>query len=242
MAEGLDGKVAVVTGASTGIGRAVARELIGQGARVVIAARSRERLDEAAAALGPGCAAVVADVTRADDVRQLVDGTLGSHGGIDILVANAGVYVGGDLWESDPEALDRLLTTNVNGVVRTVREVLPHLLEQGEGDILVTSSVAGHQAIHWEPVYSASKHALQAFVHTMRRQLIGTGVRMGAIAPGVVLNDLWGVSDPAEIEEKVARGEGIRSEDVADAVGYMLTRPRHVTIRDLVILPRDQPI
>ena len=242
MAEGLDGKVAVVTGASTGIGRAVAQALLEHGARVVIAARSRERLDEAAAALGPGCAAVVADVTRADDVRDLVDGTLESHGALDILVANAGVYVGGDLWESDPEALDRLLTTNVNGVVRTVREVLPHLLERGEGDILVTSSVSGHQAIHWEPVYSASKHALQAFVHTMRRQLIGRGVRMGAIAPGVVLNDLWGVSDPAEIEAKVARGEGIRSEDVADAVAFMLTRPRHVTIRDLVILPRDQPI
>jgi ribitol 2-dehydrogenase len=242
MAEGLDGKVAVVTGASTGIGRAVARELIGHGARVVIAARTRERLDEAAEALGPGCATVVADVTRAADVRRLVDTTLESHGGIDILVANAGVYVGGDLWESDPEALDRLLTTNVNGVVRTVREVLPHLLERGEGDVVVTSSVSGHQAIHWEPVYSASKHALQAFVHGVRRQLIGTGVRMGAIAPGVVLNDLWGVSDPAEIELKVARGEGIRSEDVADAVAYMLTRPRHVTIRDLVILPRDQPI
>ncbi|MEO8688991.1 MAG: SDR family oxidoreductase [Solirubrobacteraceae bacterium] len=242
MAEALRGKVAVVTGASSGIGRAVAQELIGHGARVVIAARSRERLDAAAAALGSGCAAVVADVTRADDVQRLVDGTLESHGGIDILIANAGVYVGGDLWESDPEALDRLLTTNVNGVVRTVRAVLPHLLERGAGDILVTSSVSGHQAIHWEPVYSASKHALQAFVHTMRRQLIGSGVRMGAIAPGVVLNDLWGVSNPAEIEEKVARGEGIRSEDVADAVAYMLTRPRHVTIRDLVILPRDQPI
>jgi ribitol 2-dehydrogenase len=242
MAEGLDGKVAVVTGASTGIGRAVAAELLGCGADVVLAARSQERLDEAAAALGPGCAAVVADVTRADDVRRLIDGTLESHGAIDILVANAGVYVGGDLWESDPEALDRLLTTNVNGVVRTVREILPHLLERGEGDILVTSSVSGHQAIHWEPVYSASKHALQAFVHTLRRQLIGSGVRVGAIAPGVVLNDLWGVSDPAEIAAKVARGEGIRSEDVADAVAYMLTRPRHVTIRDLVILPRDQPI
>jgi ribitol 2-dehydrogenase len=242
MAEGLEGKVAVVTGASTGIGRAVAAALIGHGARVVIAARSRDRLDEAAAALGPGCAAVVADVTRADDVRALVDGTLESHGAIDILVANAGVYVGGDLWESDPEAFDRLLTTNVNGVVRTVREVLPHLLERGQGDILVTSSVSGHQAIHWEPVYSASKHALQAFVHTMRRQLIGSGVRVGAIAPGVVLNDLWGVSDPGEIEAKVARGEGIRSEDVAEAVAFMLTRPRHVTIRDLVILPRDQPI
>src|SRR4051812_36994640 len=105
MAEGLDGKVAVVTGASTGIGRAVAHALLEHGARVVIAARSRERLDEAAAALGPGCTAVVADVTQAADVRRLIDGTLGSHGAIDILVANAGVYVGGDLWESDPEAL-----------------------------------------------------------------------------------------------------------------------------------------
>ena len=195
MAEGLDGKVAVVTGASTGIGRAVAQELVGRGAAVVIAARSRERVDEAAAALG--AAGVVADVTRAEDVARLIDGTIETHGHIDILVANAGVYVGGDLWESDPEALDRLLTTNVNGVVRTVRAVLPHLLERGEGDILVTSSVSGHQAIHWEPVYSASKHALQAFVHGVRRQLIGTGVRMGAIAPGIVLNDLWGVSDPS---------------------------------------------
>ena len=242
MPDRLDGKIAMITGASSGIGRAVAQELIERGGHAVIAARSRERLDEAAAALGAGCTAVVADVTRGEDVRRLVEGTIESHGRIDILVANAGVYVGGDLWESDPEALDRLLTTNVNGVVRTVREVLPHLLERGEGDVLVTSSVSGHQAIHWEPVYSASKHALQAFVHGVRRQLIGTGVRMGAIAPGVVLNDLWGVSDPAEIEEKIARGEGLRSEDVADAVAYMLTRPRHVTIRDLVILPRDQPI
>ena len=242
MPEGLDGKVAVVTGASSGIGRAVAQELLARGAAVVIAARSRERVDEAAAALGTGCTGVVADVTRAEDVARLIDGTIDTHGGIDILVANAGVYVGGDLWESDPEALDRLLTTNVNGVVRTVRAVLPHLLERREGDILVTSSVSGHQAIHWEPVYSASKHALQAFVHGMRRQLIGTGIRIGAIAPGIVLNDLWGVSDPAEIEDKIARGEGIRSEDVADAAAYMLTRPRHVTIRDLVILPREQPI
>ena len=211
MAEALDGKVAIVTGASSGIGRAVAQELLRRGAAVVIAARSRERVDEAAAALGAGCTGVVADVTRAEDVARLIDGTIETHGRIDILVANAGVYVGGDLWESDPEALDRLLTTNVNGVVRTVRAVLPHLLERREGDILVTSSVSGHQAIHWEPVYSASKHALQAFVHGMRRQLVGTGIRIGAIAPGIVLNDLWGVSDPAEIEDKIARGEAIRS-------------------------------
>lgn len=236
------GRIALVTGASSGIGYAIAAELHARGAHVVLSARSADRLEAAAARLGERASAVVADVTRADDVDRLVSGTLDAHGRIDVLVANAGVYVGGDLASSDPDALDALLSTNVNGVVRTVRTALPHLLERGDGDIVVTSSVAGHQAIHWEPVYSASKHALQAFVHGLRRQLVGTGVRAGAIAPGVVLNDLWGVSDPAEIEAAVARGEGLRSEDVADAVAYMLTRPRHVTIRDLVILPREQPI
>ena len=242
MPEPLEGRVALVTGASSGIGLAVAQELHRLGAHVVIAARSRERLAAAAAAIGDGCTAVAADVTRAADVDDLVRAAIGAHGALDVLVANAGIYIGGDLVEADPDALDRLLVTNVNGVVRTVRMALPHMVERGEGDVVVTSSVSGHQAIHWEPVYSASKHALQAFVHGVRLQLVGTGVRVGAIAPGVVLNELWGVSDAAEIEAKVARGEGIRSEDVADAVGYMVTRPRHVTIRDLVILPRDQPI
>ena len=184
MTEPLSGKVALVTGASSGIGLAIARELHRLGATVVIAARSRERLDSAVASVGERCTAVVTDVTRAEDVDRLVEGTIDAHGGIDVLVANAGVYVGGDVWESDPDALDQLLQTNVNGVVRTVRAALPHMVERGSGDILVTSSVSGHQAIYWEPVYSASKHALQAFVHGVRRQLVGTGVRMGAIAPG----------------------------------------------------------
>jgi ribitol 2-dehydrogenase len=242
MADGLEGAVALVTGASTGIGFAVAQELHRLGAQVRLAARSAERLDAAVSAIGDGASAQVADVTRPDQVDALVAGTVADLGRIDVLVANAGVYVGGALWESDPDALDTLLTTNVNGVVRTVRAALPHMLERGSGDVIVTSSVSGHQAIHGEPVYSASKHALQAFVHGVRRQLIGTGVRAGAIAPGIVLNDLWGVSDAAEIAEQVARGAGIRSEDVAEAVAFMLTRPRHVTIRDLVILPREQPI
>jgi ribitol 2-dehydrogenase len=124
-----------------------------------------------------------------------------------------------------------------------VHAALPHLLKQGTGDIVVTSSVSGHQAISWEPVYTATKHAVQAFVHATRQQIVGSGVRLGAIAPGIVLNELWGVSESdSRIDEQVAAHAGIRSEDVASGLLFMLTQPRHVTIRDLVMLPTAQPI
>jgi len=135
-----------------------------------------------------------------------------------------------------------MIALNVSGTFRTIRAVLPHMIERERGDILVTSSISGHQAIHWEPVYSASKHAVQALTHGLRRQLIGTGVRIGAVAPGVVLNDLWQVTDAAAVADGVAAGTGLTSEDVADAVLYMLTMPRHINIRDLVMLPINQEI
>jgi ribitol 2-dehydrogenase len=163
-------------------------------------------------------------------------------GRIDIVLANAGIYLQGDIKDGDPDAWDQLITTNVSSVFRLVRSALPHLIGQGSGDILVTSSISGHQAIHWEPVYSASKHAIQSFVHGLRRQLLATGVRVGAVAPGIVLNELWSITDPAEVEEKVAAGAGLRSEDVAEAIVFMLTRPQNVTIRDLVMLPRAQDL
>ena len=135
-----------------------------------------------------------------------------------------------------------VLMVNVASVFRLVNRVLPQMIGRRSGDIVVTSSVSGHQAIEWEPVYSASKHAVQSFVHGVRRQIAPHNVRIGAVAPGMVLNPLWGVSDAAEIDALVANHEGIRSEDVAEAVMFMLTRPPHVTIRDLVILPQNQDI
>ncbi len=123
-----------------------------------------------------------------------------------------------------------------------MNRLLPQMIERKSGHVLITSSISGHLAIHWEPVYSASKHAIQSFVHGLRRQVARHGIRVGAVAPGVVLNELWGYRDAAAIEAKVAAREGLRSEDVADAVVFMLTRPAHVTIRDLVILPQNQDI
>lgn len=110
------------------------------------------------------------------------------------------------------------------------------------GDILVTSSISGFVDIHWEPVYSASKHAVQSFVHTLRRQVAPHNIRVGAVAPGMVANELWGFEDQAEIDAKVKEHASLTSEDVAEAVVFMLSRPPHVTIRDLVLLPQQQDI
>lgn len=238
----MDGSIVVVTGASSGIGRATALELGRRGATIVAAARSVAKLDSLAQELGGDTLVVETDVTDAASVEALVQRTMDRFGRIDVLLPNAGIYVPGDVWAGDPNAYETMISTNVTGVVRLVHAALQHMLPAGTGDILVTSSVSGHQSIHWEPVYSATKHAMQAFVHGLRRQLVGTGLRAGAIGPGVVLNDIWAVTTEEEIEAKVAAGTGIRSEDVADAIAWMLTRPRHVTIRDVVILPREQDI
>ena len=125
---------------------------------------------------------------------------------------------------------------------RSVRAVLPGMIARQSGDIIVTSSIAGHQALRWEPVYSATKHAVQSFVHGVRRQIAPHKIRIGAIAPGTVLNELWGVTDPTEIDRRAELREGLRSEDVAEACLWMLTRPPNVTIRDLVMLPQNQDI
>jgi ribitol 2-dehydrogenase len=242
MDNSLSKKVAVVTGASSGIGLATARALAVAGALLVVAARSTERLEQAARDLDGAATAIPTDVTSTREVDHLLEKTIELHGRIDILIANAGVYVGGDFVASDLTQLLRLLDTNVGGVMRTIHAALQHMIDAGTGDIVVTSSVSGHQAIHWEPVYSASKHAVQALTHGLRRQLIGTGVRIGAVAPGVVLNDLWQVTDAAAVADGVAGGTGLTSEDVADAVLYMLTRPGHINIRDLVMLPINQEI
>lgn len=239
----LEGKVALLTGASSGIGLATAQALVAEGCHVVAVARSADALAILAASAPDLVSTIPADVSDAATAQRLVDDTLRDHGRLDIVLPNAGIYVGGDLVDASTDAIAALIATNVTGVMTLVRAALPHLIAQGSGDILVTSSVSGHQDIAWEPVYSASKHAVQSFVHTVRTQTAQTGVRIGAIAPGVVLNPLWGFEHgSAEEAERIGERTGIRSSDVADAIVFMLTRPAHVVVRDLVLLPTGQPI
>jgi ribitol 2-dehydrogenase len=238
----LEGKVALVTGASSGIGLAIARELSRRGARVLLTARSAGRLEQAGTELSGPCRAVAADISEPGAAASVVDAAVDAFGTLDIVVANAGIYLAGEVWENDPDDIRRLLSTNVGGVVLTVRAALDVLLPRRTGDIVVTGSVSGYQAIHWEPVYSASKHALRAFVHGLRRQLVGTGVRVGEIAPGVVHTELWAAAGEPGAGKRAGATAGIGVGDVAEAVMFMLTRPRHVTVRDLVLLPSDQGI
>lgn len=243
MENNLSGKVVIITGASSGIGAAVARLLAEQGCRLVLAARSADKLHTLAQGLKVETLVIPTDVTVPGDIISMVDKTIEKFGRVDVMFANAGIYIPGQVAEGEPDAWTNLLNVNVDGVLRCVHAVLPHMKAQQSGDILVTSSISGFIDIHWEPIYSASKHAVQGFVHTLRRQVAKDGIRVGAIAPGAVANELWGFSDPAEIERVSIREHGyLRSEDVAQAVLFMLAQPPHVTIRDLVMLPQNQDL
>jgi ribitol 2-dehydrogenase len=240
--ESLSGKVIIITGASTGIGAATARSLVNLGCKVALAARSVDKLEQLAKELGPAALCVPTDITLEGDVDNLVAKTLDRFGRIDVLLANAGIYIPGKIYEGNPNDWAKLVDVNIIGVMRCVHAVLPYLMAQKSGDILVTSSISGFSDIQWEPVYSASKHAIQSFVHTIRRQLLPYGIRVGSIAPGAVANELWGITDQAEIDQRVAALSPLRFEDVANAIVFMLSQPAHIVIRDLVMLPQSQDL
>jgi ribitol 2-dehydrogenase len=242
MAVSLKGKTALITGASSGIGRAMAARLSAEGMRLAVTARSGDKLEALVGGLPTEAFALTADLAVPAEVDRTVAAAIDLLGQLDVLFANAGVYVPGLAADGDPDAWDRMIALNVSGVFRAIRAVLPHMIARGGGDIVVTSSIAGHQALRDEPVYSATKHAIQAFVHGLRRQVASAGIRVGSIAPGTVVNELWGYTEPERIAARVADRTGLTSEDVADAVVFMLSRPANVTVRDLVLLPQNQDI
>lgn len=239
MAEALKGKVAAITGAASGIGLECARTLLAEGATVVMIDRADERLKELCEELGPNARPLVIDLLDGPQVSSMLDKIIDLAGPLDILHANAGAYIGGPAAEGDPDAWDRMLHLNVNAAFRCVRTVLPHMIERKTGDIIFTSSVAGVVPVVWEPVYTASKFAVQAFLHATRRQVSQYGIRMGAVLPGPVVTALLDDWPKAKMEEALANGSLMQPKEVAEAVLFMLTRPRNVVIRDLVILPNS---
>ncbi len=243
MTESLAGKVVIITGASSGIGAGAARLLAEQGCQLTLAARSVDKLDALAAQLSAESLVLRADMTVPADIVNMIARTQDRFGRIDVLFANAGIFVHGDFAANAIDAISDMLMTNLDGVMRCAHAVIPIMKAQGAGDIIVTSSVAGHEKLHRAPAYGATKHAIETFVNTLRRQLAEAGIRVMSLAPARVANELWNLTDPAEIE-KVTAGDQhyLKVEDVVEAALYMLTRPRHITVRNLVIIAKQQDV
>jgi ribitol 2-dehydrogenase len=231
----LHGKVAAVTGAASGIGFASAKAMADAGAHVVLIDRDEKALDKACAAIGAQASPLVLDLLDTKQCASLLARTLAIAGQLDIFHANAGLYVGGDLVDADPDAIDRMLNLNVNVVMKNVHNVLPHMIERGTGDIIVTSSLAAHFPTPWEPVYASSKWAVNCFVQTVRRQVF----KHGSISPGPVITSLLADWPAEKLAEAKASGSLIEASEVADVVLFMLTRPRGMTIRDVVMMPTN---
>ncbi|CAD7035189.1 NAD(P)-dependent oxidoreductase [Pseudorhizobium endolithicum] len=237
MTEEMKGKVVAITGAASGIGLQTARTLVAAGATVVLIDRAEERLNQLCNEMGPTALPLVVDLLDGVHVSAILPRILEIAGGLDVFYANAGSYIGGPVAEGDPDAWDKMLNLNINAAFRSVHAVLPHMIAQKSGDIVFTSSVAGVIPVVWEPIYTASKFAVQAFVHSTRRQVAPHGIRVCAVLPGPVVTALLDDWPKAKMEEALANGSLMQPQEVADAVLFMLTRKRTVTVRDLVIMP-----
>lgn len=235
----LQGKTAAITGAASGIGLECAKILLENGARVVLVDRDAAKLATLTEELGENASGLELDLLDPAQVSDMGRRIEEVAGPLDIFHANAGAYVGGQVAEGDPDVWDRVLNLNVNAAFRSVHAVLPRMIERGTGDILFTSSVAGVIPVKWEPIYTASKYAVQAFLHTTRQQVSKHGIRMGAVLPGPVVTALIDSWPEAKKEEALANGSLMQPREVAECVLFMLTRPRGVVVRDLVILPNS---
>jgi ribitol 2-dehydrogenase len=239
MARELEGKVAVVTGAASGIGLASTEAMMAAGARVVLVDRDASALATICSRHGDAAIPLVIDLLDPKACATLASRVLELAGQIDILHANAGIYVGGDLVDSDTAAIDRMLNLNVNVVMKNVHDVLPHMIGRRTGDIIVTSSLAAHFPTPWEPVYASSKWAINCFVQTVRRQVFKHGLRVGSVSPGPVISALLADWPAEKLKEAKESGSLIEATEVAEVVMFMLTRQRGMTIRDVIMMPTN---
>ena len=243
----LDGKVALVTGASSGIGEATAIALAEAGASVAVGARRKDRLDALTAKLRDGGAQVLQldlDVTDEQACRTAVARTREELGGLDVLVNNAGVMLLGTIVGADPEDWRRMMDTNVLGLMYMTHAAIEGMVEQGSGDVVNISSVAGRTARKGAGVYNASKWAVNAFSESLRQEVTGRGVRIGLVEPGAVTTELTDhITQPgakAAAEKMYTSMRALHADDIARAVLYLVSQPPHVAVNEVLIRPTDQ--
>jgi NADP-dependent 3-hydroxy acid dehydrogenase YdfG len=225
----VEGRVALITGASSGIGSATARALAANGARLALGSRRADDLG-IDGALARSC-----DVRRPEQIEALVAETVERFGGLDILVANAGVGAYGEFLEIAPEHLEEMVDTNVKGLLYTVRAGLPHLLESESADLVVVASVAGQRGPEGEAIYAASKFAQVGFMRSLDHELHKRGVRCSTIAPGGVHTEF--AMGRGRTPQDPDLPDMMRPEEIADAVVHCVTRPRTHRVLETTILP-----
>jgi NADP-dependent 3-hydroxy acid dehydrogenase YdfG len=234
-------QVAIVTGAGSGIGAAIARDLGGRGANLVLVGRRGELLDERVAEIeaGDGTAvAVPGDVREFADLERAVNVAIERWGRVDVLVANAAIADFGPIAEADPELWRDVIVTNVLGVMFAVRATLPHMLKAGAGHVVITASGSGRVTYVGEPAYVASKHATVAFADCLRQEVAPAGIRVSVIEPGLVETPLIHVY--AGSNDMVGEVDALSPEDIARAVRYVLDQPPGVNVFEVLVRPTRQ--
>ncbi len=249
MTNELEGTVALVTGASSGIGEATALELARRGAAVAIVARRADRLAAIADQIGDRALAITADVTDQPQAEQAVERTASELGRLDILINNAGVMLLGPIVDAPLEEWQRMVDINVLGLLYCAHAALPHLLRAAEeaprrvADLVNVSSAAGRQVRMGSGVYNLTKHGVGAFSESLRQEVTGRHVRVGLIEPGAVETELVSHNRP-EIQEviggRIGTLERMSAHDIAETIAYIVTRPRHVAINEVLIRPTEQ--
>jgi NADP-dependent 3-hydroxy acid dehydrogenase YdfG len=252
MADRLEGTVALVTGASSGIGEATARELARLGAGVVVAARRKDRLDRLAGEIeadGGGVLAIELDVTDQAAVIAAVERAVAWRGRLDTVVNNAGVMLLGPAVGAPTDEWDRMISLNLNGLLYVAHAALPHLLSaaggepRGVADLVNISSVAGRVARAGSGVYNLTKHGVGAFSESLRQEVTERHVRVSLVEPGAVATELSSHIREEIRDQMIGRFAGVElldAQDIADAIAYIVSRPRRVAINELLIRPTEQ--
>ena len=252
MTNQLDGTVALITGASSGIGTATAEALAALGATVALAARRTERINELADKIRAGgghALAITADVTSEPEARAVVEQTVAEFGRLDTLVNNAGVMLLGPAVGAPLGEWQHMVDLNLSGLLYCTHAALPHLLDAAAdgprqvADLVNVSSVAGRVARSGSAVYNATKHGVGAFSEALRQEVTGRHVRVSLIEPGAVDTELVSHNRP-EIQERTrerfAQVQRMVAADIAETIAFIITRPRHMSINEVLVRPTDQ--
>ncbi|MGB9985683.1 MULTISPECIES: SDR family oxidoreductase [Halobacteriales] len=243
----LDGQVAIVTGASSGIGEATAKSLASRGSSVVLAARRKDEIDELAAQIEDehgDALAVPTDITDDEDIDNLVERTTDEFGRIDILVNNAGLMPLAHIGTADRETLQTTIDVNLTGLITLTHAVIPTMLEQGSGHVVNLSSVVGRFLQANSSHYNAAKAGVKMFGDSLRLDVAEEGIRVATIEPGAVSTELLEHIPDEEIkagvQEHVGSMEALQPDDIARTITFVVTQPEHVDINEVLIRPTDQ--